>query len=129
MLNIKSQSVAETTFVHLTDPVGEKLYGTDGNPVGVTIFGKASKQYKAALSELSRKNLARKGKPQSFSTNVEDNIDLLVAISKEAHNFDMGNGAINNQEAFKQLYSDASLFFIKDQIQEALENNENFTAK
>ncbi len=128
-LNLKSTSVVETTRVHLSDATGEKLYDENGNPAQLEIFGKASKQYKNALAELSRKSLARKGKPQPFSVNVADNIDLLVAITKAAYNFDVGNGPLTTPDDFKALYSDASLFFIKDQAQEALEDNGNFTQK
>ncbi len=127
-LNLKTVAVGDTTRVHLVDANDEKLYD-DGKPAEIEIYGKASKQYRQALSALSRKNVLRKGKTQSFETNVEDNVDLLVAISKAAHNFDMGNGPIDSVEAFKALYSDASLFFIKDAVQAALEDNANFTQK
>lgn len=126
--NIKSKQLADTTFVHLTDPItDEKLYDEDNAPVGIEIYGKASSQYRSALAALSRKQLARKGKAQSFETNVEDNVDILVAISKAAVNFDYEGEAINSPLVFKRLYSDATLFWIKDQIQNALEDNSAFT--
>lgn len=127
--NITTTAVVETTRVHLTDANDEKLYDENGAPVEIEIYGKASKQYRQALSELSRKSLQRKNKPQSFATNIEDNLDILVAISKAAHNFDMGNGPIDTPEAFKALYSDSKLFFIKDAVQSALEDNANFLQK
>lgn len=128
-LNIKTESIGETTRVHLVNANDEKLYDENGAKVEIEIYGKSSKAYRQALSELSRKSLLRKGKPQSFATNVEDNIELLVSISKAAYNFDMGNGPINTPEAFKALYSEPSLFFIKDAVQAALEDNGNFIQK
>lgn len=128
-LNLKTKTVVETAPVHLEDAVGEKLYDENGNPVIINIYGKSSKQYKQALADLNRKNINRKGKQQSFATNVEDNVDILVAITKSAENVDMGNGPIDTPAAFKELYSDSGLFFVKDQIQAALEDNENFIQK
>lgn len=127
--NITSAAVVETTLVHLVDANDEKLYDEAGAAVMIEIFGKASKAYKNALSELSRKNLQRKGKPQSFSTNVEDNIELLVAISKTSHNLEMDGEAVDSPAAFKALYSNPHLFFIKDAVQAALEDNANFLQK
>lgn len=131
--NITTKAVANTTTLHLEDPsTGEKMYADEAQtqPLTIELFGKASKQYRTALSALSRKSLARKGKAQSFETNVEDNTEILVAISKVAKNFDMGDGvAIDNADAFRKLYSDPSLFWIKDAVQAELENVEAFLQK
>lgn len=128
-LNLKQTSVLETAMVHLVDAAGEKLYDEDGNAVSIQIYGKASRQYKQALSALNRKNIERKGKPQTYTTNVEDSIEVLVAISKAAYNLTLGDEEIDTPAKFKELYSDASLFFIKDAVQEALEDNANFLQK
>ena len=128
--NINTKAIGDTTKVHLTDPsTDEKLFDEAGNAVSVEIYGKASKAYRQALSVLSRKSLQRKGKQQSFETNVEDNIDLLVTISKAAHNFEMDGAPVNSPEAFKALYNNPNLFWIKDQVQAALDDNANFTQK
>lgn len=128
-LNIKKSGVVETTKVHLVDAEGEKLFDEEGNAAQIELFGKASKQYKQALSALNRKNIERKGKPQPYSVNVEDSIEVLVAVTKAAYNFDMGDGPIDTPAKFKELYSDPTLFFIKETVQEALEDNANFTQK
>lgn len=128
--NIKSQAVSDTTFMHLRDPsTDEAIVDDKGNAVGIEIYGKASAQYRRALSELSRKSLARKGKPQSFETNVEDNIALLAAISKEAVNLDYDGTPVDSPAMFIKMYSDPSLYFLKDQVGEALEDTGAFTQK
>lgn len=127
--NITSTKVVDTTRVHLVDANDEKLYDDKGNKVEIEIFGKASKQYRQALSALSRKNVLRKGKTQSFEVNIEDNVELLVAISKTSYNLEMDGVVVDTPAAFKTLYSDPSLFFIKDAVQLALEDNANFTQK
>ena len=126
---ITSEEVVETTLVHLVNANDEKLFTEDGEAVSVEVYGKASKQYRQALSALSRKNVLRKGKTQSFETNVEDNIDLLVAVSKTSHNLKMVGVDVTTAEQFKALYSNPKLFFIKDAIQTAIEDNANFTKK
>lgn len=125
-LNLKTKAVVETARVHLVDANGDKLFDDAGKPAEIEIYGKASKQYKGALSALNRKNIQRKGKPQTLDVNIEDNVELLVAITKAAHNIDLGNGPLTTAAHFKELYSDPSLFFIKDAVQEALEDNSNF---
>lgn len=128
--NIQSRAVAASTFLQLTDPsTDEKLVDDNGAAVGINLFGKASKQYRAALGELSRKNMQRKGKTQSFQVNVDDNTDLLAAISDSAVNFDNGGETIVGNAGFVKLYSDPSLFWIKDQVQAALEDTAAFTQK
>lgn len=130
--NINKKSISESTRLHLEDPeTGLKMYADDAKtqPLEISIYGKASKQYRQALSDLSRKALARKNKSQSFETNVEDNIDILVAISIEAHNFTDDDAQINTPEAFRKLYRNNNLYWIKDQVQSALESDANFLAK
>lgn len=128
-LNLKSVAAVETTRVHLVDASGEHLYDDAGNKVEIEIYGKASKQYRQALAELNRKNIQRKGKAQPYSVNLEDSVEILVAITKAAYNLDMGDGPLETNDQFRALYSDTGLFFIKDAIQEALEDGANFLQK
>jgi len=128
-INLNTLAVAETTVVHLTDANDNKLYFND-EPVTITIYGKGSKQFKQALSELNRKSLQRKGKPQNLAVIMDDNVDYLVAITKEASNVDNPDGTpATSEDDFKALYSNPKLFFIKDTIQAALDDNSNFTQK
>lgn len=127
--NIKKRALSETTFVHLCDPeTGVELFDDDKQAVGITICGKASAEYRDAIAELSRKGLTRKNRPQSFDTQVKDNVDILVSISKSA-TFEYEGVAVDTAEMFNKLYSDRTLFWIKDAVQEALEDAANFTQK
>lgn len=127
-LNITSVAVVETTRLHLENAVGEKLF--DGaKPVEIELYGKGSKQYRNALAALSRKNTQRKNKPQSFDTNVEDGVEILVTISKTSHNLEIDGVAVTTPEAFRKLYSNPQLFFVNDQVQATLDDNSNFLQK
>lgn len=130
--NITSIAQSETTVLHLENAVGEKLYADEAEtlPLTIELAGKASKEYKQALSELSRKNVQRKGKQGTFTQNVEDNIELLAAVSKRANNFDLGDKvAIDTLATFRKLYSTPGLYFIRDQVSAELENAEAFVQK
>lgn len=125
--NLKSRAVKESAFVHLRDPEsGEKLHDDEGNAVGVEIYGKASAQYKTALSNLNRKNTMRKGRAPSFEEAVEDNIAILVAITKGVQNLDLEGKVPTTSADVKAMYSEADLYWVKDQVQEGLEDTSAF---
>jgi len=131
--NITSKSLNDQATFTLVDPdTGAQMFSDDAEtqPLQITLYGKASKQYKNALSKLSKKSQARKGKQPSFDESVADNNELLAAISKEALNFDLGDGvAINTPEKFIELYSNAGLYWIRDQASAFLEETGSFLAK
>jgi hypothetical protein len=131
--NIKTKALNDRATLTLVDIETDlPLFADDAQkePLQITLYGKASKQYKSALAKLSKKSQARKGKNPSFDESVADNNELLSAISKEAFNFDMGDGvAINTYEKFIELYSDASLYWVRDQASAFLEETEGFLQK
>jgi hypothetical protein len=50
--NIKSKAISDATFLHLRDvATDEKLYDEKDQPIGIDMYGKASKQYRQALSQ------------------------------------------------------------------------------
>lgn len=130
--NINTKAISETAVLNLVDPVTEvQLYADDAEkkPLQISVNGKASKAYRNALSSLSRKNAARKGK-STFEQNVADNNALLAEISVEAINFDMGDGVpIKTKEQFLALYSEPSLYWVKDAVSAFLEDSSSFLTK
>ena len=130
--NISTKQVNDTSILHLRDPETDTLMYADEaetQPLQIVMYGKGSKQYRDALSGLARKNMIRKNKQQSFETNVADNVEILAAISKVAVNFDQDGVAIDNTDEFKKLYSNPSLFWVKEQIQEQLDDTAAFLQK
>lgn len=125
--NIATKIVNPTTILTLTDPeTGGKMVDDKGEVATIELYGKASKQYRDALASLARKALVRKNKPQSFETNVEDNVEILVSISKTS-NLSLGDGTpVTTPATFKALYSEPGLFWIKDQVQDTLEDTAAF---
>jgi hypothetical protein len=131
--NIKTKALNDRATLTLVDIETDlPLFADDAQtePLQITLYGKASKQYKSALSKLSKKSQARKGKNATFDESVADNNELLAAISKEAFNFDMGDGvAIDTPEKFLELYSDSSLYWVRDQASAFLEETDSFLQK
>ncbi len=126
--NINAAAVTDSARLHLEDAVGDKMYADEAKtlPLEIELKGKASKEYRAALAKLSRKDVLRKGKKQSFDVNVDDNAELLASISARAFNFTQDGEAIDNLAAFKKLYLTPGLYFIRDQVQAELDNAEAF---
>lgn len=130
--NINAKKINDTAKLHLRDPETDTaLYADDAEkqPLEILIAGKASKAYRNAVSELSRKAAGRNGKA-TFEQNVEANNKLLASVCQEAFNFDLGDGVpINTTEKFLELLSNPSLYWIKDQISAFLEENSSFLGK
>lgn len=131
--NIKQLAVKDTAILHLVDPTtSEPLYADDKKtlPLTIEVCGKASKESRSALAALSRKHVARKGKEASFEDNVSDNNKYLAQLSKEASNFDMGDGvSIDTFEKFVELYNTDSLYWIRSQVSDFLGDESSFLSK
>jgi len=130
--NIASKKISEQATLTLVDPsTGITMYADDAEtlPLQIVVFGKASKQYRNALSVLARKSAARKGKSASFEDNISDNENLLAAVSYKAVNFDMDGEPIDSTEAFKKLYSTPELYWVRDAVSEFLESADSFLVK
>jgi hypothetical protein len=133
--NIKSKALADTTTLHLVDPAtGEFMYADNDEkqPLTIELYGRSSKQYRQWMSATLRKNEkekeANRGKPKakSLEQTLADNAEFLSIVSIKATNFDLGGKAIDNKEAFVELYSDPSLEWIGEQVSEALGDNGRF---
>lgn len=130
--NIRAKQIQETARLHLRDPETDIPLYADAKetlPLEILVAGKASKAYRNAVSELSRKAAGRNGKA-TFEQNVEANNKLLATVCQEAFNFDMGDGVpINTTEKFVELFSEPSLYWCKDQVSAFLEENSSFLGK
>lgn len=130
IFNIQSKILKETAVCTLVDvDTGATLYADAAEtlPLEIVVSGKASKAYAKALANLARANEKRRAKPMTFEETVEANQRLLAAISVVANNFDLGDGEpIDNKDKFFELYTNPGLYFIRDQVQEFLNEDANF---
>lgn len=130
--NINSKEVSETTLLHLVDPAtDEKMYADDKEkePLTIELYSKGSKQYRNALAAVKRKSVKRNNKVQSLEVDIEDNAEFLATVSKVAVNFDMNGKPIDSYEAFKELYGNPKLFWIRDQVDATIQDTANFLDK
>lgn len=130
--NVKSLATAETGFVHLKHPVTDELLFDDAEmtqPVGIKVYSPGSKQYRVAITAMQnralKRNADKRNKPTAEDMRAEG-IDLLASISIEGVNIDYDGMPLDNKEAFRELYNDASLSWIKDAVDSYVGGLENF---
>lgn len=124
----------EATEIHLTHPVtGEPLYclNPDGTPdtsrpMVAIIYGKHTSVYKNAYTRLM-KSFQKAGKRQIDAAEADKQaMDLLVSCVDRFRNLDIEteNGKLN-PDNIEAVLADA--FWIKNQIDRAIVDLENFT--
>lgn len=121
---------ADTTHdVHLTHPVsGDLLWADEAEtkPVAIRVYGKNSKAYRDATAVIQKrrfKNLKKEYTPEEMAS---DSVALLAACSVEALNLEYKGEKLDNPVAFKKLYSDNDLEWIKKLVDAAIEDTANF---
>ena len=131
--NLDTLALKDTVDLQLRHPVtDEPLVTADGKPVGIVLYGTASKQYRNAVTAMQNRALKRSqraGKKDSAPTAEEmreESVRLLVACSEKAFNLEYKGAPLDNAEAFRSLYNDAAFSWIKDQVDAALGDVSNF---
>jgi ribosomal protein S17E len=117
--NLNSLALRDTTTLKLRHPVTDEVLADDeGNEVIVHLYGTASKQYRNAIAALQNRAMKRKAKGKEASPDEirEEAIGVLVACSDRIDNLTYNDAPVDNDEAFRKLYSDPSMEWIKGQI-------------
>lgn len=134
MFDIDSLAAADTFTLHLKNPKTEELLYDDlekTKPVQIIIYGPSSAQYQEAVTAMQNRELKnqRDKKLKSAESIKAEGINLLVACSSHAENFTYKQAPLDNPEAFKALYSDARLSWIKDCVDTAIADQGNWLGK
>lgn len=129
----------DTFALHLVHPVTQdKLYvkAKDGQddetkPVTISLYGTASKQYRNAVTAMQNRQLRRQAKKDKPSAEVirEESVSLLVACAATSTNLAHNGKPVIDSEGFRALFSDPTLSWVKDQVDEALGDTANFLAQ
>lgn len=124
-------STKDQATLHLRHPETDaNLYDDLGNPVEIVLLGKSSLQYRNALKAMQNRSINRGKKKASAELYEQEALEMLVACSVEAHNLVLSDDRpIDSPAAFKELYSDPGLLWIKTQVEEFLEEISNFLPK
>lgn len=133
--NINKLALDTTTELHLRNPAtDELLYDSKANgendlekPVKLVLYGTSSKQYKQAIHAMQNKRLkANKSKPMSAEMLEDESVDLLVKCSIRGINIEHNSEPLDNAEAFRSLYADSSLNWIRTQVDEVITDAASF---
>jgi len=124
-----SSDTVEVTIVHPN--TYEPLTNEDGSPMVITMYAPHSKEYKAAIHEQTNRRLKQAQSKKKVDITAEDledaTIELLVKATKD---WKITYGGVKPKFSVakaKEIYEE--VFWIKDQIEEALGNSLDFTKK
>jgi mRNA-degrading endonuclease RelE of RelBE toxin-antitoxin system len=125
---------SDTITVELKHPsTGEPLINSDDTPMTITVWASHSKEYKAVIHAAANKRLKRasKSKNKQVEMTIEEieqqGIELAVQIIKEWNiTYDDQMPELNTEFATK-VYSE--LFWVREQVDEAVESVDVFTQK
>lgn len=129
MFNLDSLSLKDTVTLQLRHPVSDELLFADEDkkqPVSIVLYGTSSKQYRNAVTAMQNRALKRGKKQPTAEQMREESVELLVACSEKAINLSYKGEALDNDAAFRDLYSDPSFSWLKDQVDSALGDVSNF---
>ena len=124
----------DTIDVVITHPnTYEPLTNEDGSEMTITVYAPHSKEYKAAVHEQTNirlKQMQAKGNRNNNNTITAEELEVATVkmLAKTTKDWNITFGGEQPKftvEAAKKLYED--VFWIKDQIEEAVSTSEVFT--
>jgi hypothetical protein len=129
---LKPQS--DTITVELKHPsTGEPLLNIDDTPMTITVWAAHSKEYKSVIHEAANKRLkkAAKTKNKQVDLTIEEieqqGLDLAVAVIKD-WNITYGEDMPKfSRDLAEEIYKE--LFWVREQVDEAVESVDVFTQK
>tara|TARA_R110000851_G_C12688586_1_gene524673 strand:- start:111 stop:509 length:399 start_codon:yes stop_codon:yes gene_type:complete len=128
LMNLKPTS--ETVEVKLVHPnTGDKLKNDDKTDMTITVFASHAKEHKAAVHEQTNKRLkAMQGSKKANFTSEEIEEATLALLSKITSSWNITYGGEKPKLTIskaKEVYE--GVFWIKDQVEEALAESLDFT--
>ena len=120
---------SDTVDVNIVHPTTlEPLLNDNSDPMVITMYAPHSKEYKAAIHEQTNKRLKQaqsKKKVDLTAEDIEDaTLDLFAKTTKSWNITYDGEEPNFSVSKAKEIYSE--VFWIKDQIDEAVSNSLNF---
>jgi len=120
---------SDTVDVNIVHPTTlEPLLNDNSDPMVITMYAPHSKEYKAAVHEQTNKRLKQaqsKKKVDLTAENIEEaTLDLFAKTTKSWNITYDGEEPNFSVSKAKEIYSE--VFWIRDQIDEAVSNSLNF---
>jgi hypothetical protein len=141
MSDLSKYAVKDSSVMQLRDPSTDDLMFADGvdgkpdetKPMTILVGSKASKAYQAAYAKYQDKIMqaVKKGRnsTRDSNTNKADTIALVAAVCSNAQNVNVGDNPLQTPEDFKKLFSDDRFYWVKEQVEEELNNTGSFINK
>ena len=124
-----SSDTVEVTVVHPTN--FEPLTNEDGSEMSIIMYAPHSKEYKAAIYEQTNKRLKQSQSKKKVEFTAEDLEDATIELlAKTTKDWKITYGGVKPKFSVakaKEIYEE--VFWIKDQIEEAVSNSLDFTKK
>ena len=120
---------SDTVDVNIVHPTTlEPLLNDNSDPMVITMYAPHSKEYKAAVHEQTNKRLKQAQSKKKVDLTAEDieeaTLDLFAKTTKSWNITYDGEEPNFSVSKAKEIYSE--VFWIKDQIDEAVSNSLNF---
>ncbi len=134
--DITKLAVTDTSTFQLRDAADNLIFapadkGGEPKPVTVTVFGPGSKEHAKAVAKRSNRNIQRLRKKGSVELSADDiaseGAEFLASITVSFENLDYKG--LTGPELAKALYTDRSLGFIADQVNEHIGSWDNFVGE
>lgn len=134
--NVSTLALADTFELQFRHPgTGELLFADEAQtePVSVVLYGASSKKYRNAVAALQNRALRRQQTKEKQTAEVlrEEGINLLAQVIDSFKNFSVSeDGSVPSTESeFRAVLSNASISWVKEQIDTALADQSNFLSK
>lgn len=123
---------SDTVEVSLVNPsTYEPLTNEDGSDMVITMYAQHSKEYKAAMHEQTNRRLKQaQGKKKAEFTAEDLESAALELLAKTTKDWKITYGGVKPKFSVakaKEIYEE--VFWLRDQIEEALSNSLDFTKK
>jgi excinuclease UvrABC helicase subunit UvrB len=121
--------ISDTVDVNIVHPTTlEPLLNDNSDPMVITMYAPHSKEYKAAVHEQTNKRLKQAQSKKKVDLTAEDieeaTLDLFAKTTKSWNITYDGEEPNFSVSKAKEIYSE--VFWIRDQIDEAVSNSLNF---
>lgn len=131
-VNILSKRVADMSDVPVKNADGSPMVDDQGKPVTATMFSPGTKIYEVAKAAQKRKAVRRTrengGKIEAaFDNENDDTVEFLCAIIKRFNNLEIECDDQSDKGVVLAVLSDPLLGFVRDHLDDAASNWENFT--
>lgn len=132
MFQIKQLAIKQTADIPVKTADGKPVKDEAGNPLSVTMYGPASKQFQEAKHQAEQRaaerNMAKyQGTPLDPITaeqKAKERAEFLADCTVSFNNF--GNGDLRGHDLYMSVYTDAEIGHIADDCEKGFADRKNF---